>query len=104
MIYVLLTEHSPDMCPQANTRTREFLSKAGPETPNVAKPHGATIVAGAYVSREHLSVLVVESPRGESVDSFIGDSGLAQWNRVRVIASQSMADGVIEMDHMKPMF
>jgi hypothetical protein len=104
MFYVLLAEHTPDICPQSNTRTREFMMKAGPEMMNVAKRHGVTVVSGPYVSREHLSVVVLDSPKAESVDSFISESGLAAWNRVRVVPSQTLADGMKEMEHIKPIF
>jgi hypothetical protein len=78
--------------------------KGAGEMPNIAKRLAVKIVAGPLVNREHLSVVIVESDKAESVDSFISESGLAQWNRVRVLPSKPLADGMKEMEHQKTIF
>ena len=80
------------------------MMKAAPEIPTIANKVGVKIVAGPYVSREHLSVVVVESERAESVDEFILQSGLEKWNSVRVLPSKTIQDGMREMQNAKPIY
>lgn len=104
MHYVLLASHGPEICPTANAKTREMVLKRTPEIPALAKRLGVNLVAGPFVCREHLSVVVVESAKAEAVDQFISESGLAQWNSVRVLPSLTLEEGMKEMNAMKPIF
>jgi len=97
MHYVLLAEHAAQVCPTGNARTREAMMKGAGEIPNLAKKHNVKIVAGPYVNREHLIVLVAECDRSEQLDKFIFDSGLEQWNSVRILPSQTMEAGMKEL-------
>ena len=65
---------------------------------------GVKIVAGPFVSREHLSVVVVEADKIEAVDQFILQSGLEQWNSVRILPSNTMQDGMREIEKTKTIF
>ncbi len=104
MLYVLLAEHSADICPLANAKTREAVRNSSPEIPHLAQRNGVKILAGPFVSNEHLSTVVVEAEKGESLHRFIMESGLAQWNKVRVVPSQTMEEGLKEVERMKPIF
>jgi hypothetical protein len=104
MLYVVLAEHSPEICPTSNATTRELMMKAAPEIPQLAKKFGVKIHAGPYVNHEHIAVLVAESDKAEALHNFLTDSGMAQWNRVRILPSQTMEDGMKEMDRVKPIF
>ena len=80
------------------------MSKVAPEFPNYAKKVGVKIVAGPFVSREHLSVVVVESDRMEAVYQFIMESGLELWNSVRVLPSLTIQEGMSEMNKTKTIY
>jgi len=80
------------------------LSKVAPEIPNIAMKLGVKIVAGPFVSREHLSVVVVEADKIEAIDQFILQSGLEQWNSVRILPSNTMQDGMREIEKTKTIF
>src|SRR5437870_13380665 len=104
MLFVLLADHTAETCPTSNSTTREILLKGGQEIPNMAKRLGVNIVTGPLGNREHLVVLVVESQSADAVDQFIVESGLQQWNRVRVIPSKTMQEGLQEISKLKPIF
>lgn len=104
MHYVLLATHGPEICPTSNAKIREMFMKRAPEIPALAKRLGVNLVAGPFVSREHVSVVVVEAAKAEAVDQFISESGLAQWNSIRVLPSLTMEDGMKEMSALKPIF
>jgi hypothetical protein len=78
--------------------------KAAPEIPNHAKQAGVKILAGPFVSREHLAVVVVEADRMEAVDRFIMDSGLELWNSVKVLPSLTIEEGMSEMNKTKTIY
>ena len=90
--------------PTSNARMKEMLLKRGPEIPDLARRLGVKIIAGPLVNREHLAVVVVETEKAEALDQFISESGLAQWNSVRVLPSQMMEDGMKEVAASKSIF
>ena len=94
MHYVILGEHSAEVCPTGNSKTRELLAEVGPQIPMIAEQNGVRIVAGPFVNREHTTVAIVESDRAEAVDGFLMQSRLPQWNRVRVIPSLPMEESM----------
>jgi hypothetical protein len=104
MHFVLLAEHTADICPTSNSKTRELLMEAGPQIPDIAERNGVRIVAGPYVNREHLTVAVVEADKADQVDRFIVEARLAQWNSVRVLPSLPMEQGMSELQEQAPVF
>jgi hypothetical protein len=97
MLFVLLSEHAAEVCPLSNAKTRDLLLQMAPNIPKIAQQNGVTIVAGPFVNREHLVVSVVEADRSESVDEFLRETRLAQWNSVRILPSLSMEEGLKEI-------
>ena len=104
MLFVLLAEHAAEVCPLSNAKTRDLLLRTAPDIPNIAQRNGVTIVAGPFVNREHLVVSVVEAERSDSVDQFLRDSRLAQWNSVRILPSLSMEEGLKEIQESTSLF
>ena len=80
------------------------MMKNAPEMPNLAKRTGIRFVAGPLVNREHLVVIIVEADKAENVDQFIAQSGMSQWNNVRVIPSVTIEEGMKELSTMKTIF
>ena len=104
MHYVIIGEHSAEVCPTSNAKTKALLLETGPQIPKIAEQNGVTIVSGPFVNREHTTVTIVESDRAEAVDAFLVQSRLAQWNRVRVIPSLPMEEGMKDVAEGTPLF
>jgi hypothetical protein len=104
MLFVLMAEHTAEVCPLSNATTKDLLLQIAPEIPNIAQRNGVTIVAGPFVNREHLVISVVEADRADSVDQFLHEARLAQWNSVRVLPSLSMAEGLKEIQESTSIF
>ena len=96
MHYVILGEHSAEVCPSGNAKTRALMMDMGPQIPKIAEKNGVKIVAGPFVNREHLTVAILESDRAEDVDKFLVESRLPQWNRVRVIPSVPVEEALMQ--------
>jgi len=66
--------------------------------------NGVTLVSGPWVNREHVVVVVVEADQSEAVDRFIVESRLMQWNRIRILPSLSMEEGMKDVQEAKSLF
>jgi uncharacterized protein with GYD domain len=97
MHYVILGEHSAEVCPTSNAKTKALLLEIGPQIPKIAEQNGVKIVSGPFINREHITVVIVESDRAEAVDDFLMQARLPQWNRMRVIPSLPMEEGMKEV-------
>jgi hypothetical protein len=95
--FVVLASHSPDICPSSNAKTKGLLLELAPQIPSIAQKHGVNIVAGPFVNREHMTVVIVETDRAEGLDDFLVDSRLTQWNQVRILPSRSLQEGLTEI-------
>ncbi len=104
MHFVILAEHSAEVCPTSNAKTRAMLLDMGPKIPSIAEQSGVTLVSGPWVNREHMTVTIAEADRVESIDDFLVQSRLPQWNRVRVIPSQSIEEGMRQLTEMETLF
>jgi hypothetical protein len=104
MQYVLLASHSAEICPTSNGKTREMVNKLSPMIPELARKHGVKIIAGPLVSQEHISTMIVEVEKGESLDQFLEESRLGHWNRVKIIPSVPLAQGMQDTQKYPPTF
>jgi hypothetical protein len=97
MQYVIIASHNAEICPTGNAKTRQLMVDSAPEIPLVAEKAGVKILAGPYVSREHVTVAVLEASTGEALDEFLIGSRLPQWNSVRVLPSKHLEEGIKEI-------
>jgi hypothetical protein len=104
MHFVLLGEHSAEVCPTSNAKTRDLMLQTGPEIPGIADRTGVKIVAGPYVNREHITVIVVDAEKAEDVDRFLVDTRLHQWNTIRVLPSLPIEEGMKDVQEGAPLF
>jgi len=104
MHYVIIATHTADICPTANAKTRDLTMQMGPDVPRIAEKAGVTIIAGPYVSREHVSVAIVEAKTGEDLDQFLMESRLPMWNSVKVLPSVTMEEGMQEIQTLPTIF
>ena len=104
MHFVVLANHSPEICPTSNAKTKDLLLELAPQIPGIAQKHGVNIVAGPFFNREHLAVVIVETDRAEALDDFLVDSRLAQWNQVRILPSRSLQEGLMELQEGTSLF
>ena len=104
MHFVVLGTHSPETCPLSNAKINALLLEIGPQIPNIAKQHGVNIVAGPFVNREHMTVVIVETERAEDLDDFLEASRLHQWNKLRILPSFSMEEGMADLQDATTLF
>ena len=60
------------------------------------------LVGTLVLAAEHEGITVVEAANVEAVGQFVLQSGMAQWNSVRVTASQTQQDALQELSSMPP--
>jgi hypothetical protein len=104
MIFLVLADHPPNLCPLTNSKVREHVLKLVPEWQNMAQKLGMKFLAGPLVNNEHMVVCVVDVGNVETMDEFINQSGMQQWNNVKVIPSTPIEDAIGRYDHVEPLF
>lgn len=83
--YALLADHTPDICPGSNGRTRaRALEGTGPDNmQKVCADLGVSFVLEPlHLDPSHRVLAVLEAPSIETVTEFVMATGLFQWNTV----------------------
>jgi len=92
--YVILADHTPDICPSANARTRaRAMEGIGQQLPKLAEAAGITFdVMPLHLDPGHRSVAVVDAPNIEAVTKLVFDTGMSQWNTVEVVPTTPVSE------------
>ncbi len=104
--YVILADHSPDICPSSNARSRaraiQGLSQA---LPTLAAEAGITFLTGPlHLDPGHRTVSVVDAPNIEAVTQLVYATGLSQWNNVEVCPSTPVAEMMDSLEEFPIVF
>lgn len=101
--YVIRMTHPPDQCPTANAKVRELFVKSTSEFPQLVQKLHVKFVAGPLIlGAEHEGIAVVESDKIEAVQDFVEQSGLVQWNSVRVSQAMTVQEAIQKMEMIPP--
>jgi hypothetical protein len=92
--YVILADHTPDICPSSNAKTRaRAMEGMGQMLPKLMQEAGITfVVEPLHLDPSHRVVAVVDAPSIEALNSLVLEVGLTQWNTVEVCAVTPVAD------------
>ena len=88
--YVLMANHSPDLCPSSNARVRaRVLEALNPENQaRITSSLGIETVFGPFhLDPSHRTVALLDAPSVEAVSQFVMETGIFQWNTVEVCAA-----------------
>jgi len=101
--YFVRLTHTSDQCPTASSKVRERVLGGIADIPKLAEQLGVKIVVGPLVlGSEHESVAIVDADGVETVNEFIQQSGLIQWNSARVSMAEPLQDALARMDKIPP--
>jgi hypothetical protein len=101
--FVVRLVHTSDQCPTSNAKVRERVLAGAADIPKLAQQLGVTMVTGPLVmGSEHESVAVVEADRIEAVNDFVQQTGLIQWNSIRVSQAEPIEQALGRLDTMPP--
>jgi len=77
--------------------------KGAPELPQLAQKLRIRFLAGPLIlGAEHEGVAVVEADKIETVQEFILQSGMVQWNSVRVSHAMSVQEAIESLEKVPP--
>lgn len=104
--YVILADHSPDICPSSNARSRACaIEGMGQRLPKLSAEAGITFVTGPlHLDPGHRTVAVVDAPSVEAVAQLVYATGLSQWNTVEVCPTTPVADMMANLDEFPIIF
>jgi hypothetical protein len=102
--FALIAEHPPNLCPTSNAQTRRMLKDGAGQIPQLAEQLGVDIGTLRIFGPEHIILAVVEADDIDSVRNFALQSGLMQWNTVRINATYSIEEAVAMIDEVEAIF
>ena len=104
--YVILADHSPDICPSSNARSRaRAMEGLGQNLPKLAEAARISFVTGPlHLDPGHRTVAVVEAPSIEAVTQLVYETGLSQWNTVEVCPTTPVVELMAKVDDFPIVF
>src|SRR5919109_4083220 len=102
--FSVIAEHPPNLCPTSNAQTRQMLKEGASQIPELAEELGVNILSLRVFGPDHVILAVVESEDIDSVRDFALQSGLMQWNTVKIHATYSMEEALALVDKVDTIF
>jgi hypothetical protein len=102
--FAVIAEHPPDLCPTSNAKTRQLFKEGAGQIPQLAEQLGINIVTLRIFGPDHIVLAVVDADDIDSVRDFALQSGLMQWNTVKIHATYSMEEALPLIDSVEPIF
>jgi predicted RecB family endonuclease len=102
--FAVLAEHPPNLCPTSNAQTRQMLKQGAGQIPQLAEELGVNISTLRVFGPDHVILAVVESEDIDAVRDFALQSGLMQWNTVKIHATYSMEEALALVDKVEAIF
>jgi len=102
MQYVLLGQHTPDLCPTSNAKTRQRVEHMMTQLDAAQKTHNVSVLSGHVLGVSHRMVVIVEAPTVEAVRAFAMDTGLVQWNSVEIYPSWGFEEAIQQANALTP--
>jgi hypothetical protein len=102
--FAVLAEHPPSLCPTSNAQTRQMLKQGAGQIPQLAEELGVNILSLRIFGPDHVILAVVESEDIDSVRDFALQSGLMQWNTVKIHATYSLEEALVLVDKVEAIF
>jgi hypothetical protein len=103
-VFVVISTHTADQCPSANSKIRQMLTSDPSAMGKLMQKHGVKAIAGPYVSVDHRSFIVVDAPTVDALWTVAMESGLAQWNSVDFVPVKTLEEGLKEVSTLKPLY
>ncbi len=104
MQFVVVAEHSPQLCPTSNGMTRNLLRKGADELPALASKLGVNLLTIRVYGPDHIILAVADAADIEQVREFVFQSQLAQWNTVKINATWSMEEALEKAEALPAIF
>ena len=104
MQFVIVAEHPPQLCPSGNAQIREIMKRGAQQIPGLAQSLGIKIITMNVYGPEHVVIAVVEANDIETVRNFTLQSGLMQWNTVKVNATWSLEEALAKVEKIPAIF
>jgi hypothetical protein len=102
--FAVIAEHPPHLCPTSNAQTRQMLKEGAGQIPQLAAQLGIDIGTLRIFGPDHIILFVLEADDIDSVRNFSLQSGLMQWNTVKIHATYSIEEAVSMIDDVEAIF
>ena len=94
MQFVVISKHSPELCPTSNGKIRKLMKKGSKEIPEIARKLGVKIVSSHVFGADHQIILIVEAAGVDPVREFLMQSRLVQWSTSTIHATWTLEEAL----------
>ena len=102
MQYVILGQHTPDLCPTSNAKIRQQVQHMLTQLDAAQKKHNVHVLSGHVLGVSHKMVVLTEAPNVEAVRDFVMETGLVQWNSVEIYPSWGLDEAMKQASALTP--
>lgn len=104
MQFVIMADHTPDLCPTSNAKIRQLMKDGAKELPGLATQLGVRLITLNVFGPDHRTLAVVEAADIEAVRDFVMQSRLVQWNTTQIHATWTLEEALEKADTLPTMF
>lgn len=104
MQFVIIAEHQPEYCPSSNAKIREMMKQGAKELPDLATKLGVKIITLNVFGPDYIVLAVLEAADIEAVRTFLLQSRLMQWNKIKVHATWSLEEALAKVESVSTIF
>ncbi len=80
MLYMIVSTHTPDICPMVNRTSMEKMISATKRLPEVAKALGVTVQGSWTDMAAHTIYMLVDTPKAEALGQMGMELHMMDWN------------------------
>lgn len=104
MQFVIMAEHTPELCPTSNAKIRELMKQGAKELPTLAQKLGLKLITLNIFGPDHVVMAVVEAASIDAVREFVTQSRLIQWNTTRIHPTWTLDEALAKADSLPAIF
>jgi uncharacterized protein with GYD domain len=104
MRFLVIAQHSPDLCPTSNEAVRSLAKQAGSDMPALAEKLGVKITDTHVTYTNHLVLVVVEADNADQVRELIIQGRFVQWNECEIYETNTLEEALGRVDEHPAIF
>jgi hypothetical protein len=101
--FVVVAEHSPQLCPHSNAAARKIMGRVS-EIEAIAKRLEIEITFSGIPVPEHQTIMILRAPTFEAVRTFTVETNFVQINTITIRQTESVEEFFNETKDSTPLF
>jgi uncharacterized protein with GYD domain len=102
--YLIVGQHPPDLCPQANETVRKLAHEGAGEIAGLAEKLGVKLSATYVPMNNHMVFAAVEADDMSTVREFAFQSRLEQWNTIDIYQVSTLEEALTKVNELPTIY